>query len=137
MFGLTATVIIFVSLMTEPIADEHLHRLTFWTRYSDDVRDELDYLDNVDPRQSAGPEGEEEKTPWYTKALIYVFGPDRAVREEDSTLDTLEAEIKTREELAREAALFLKEPYEWKRFLNINAVTVLSLTFFTIGFYAI
>ena len=65
------------------------------------------------------------------------MGPGRKEAEDpDSTLDTLEAEMKTKEERAREAALFLREPFEWKRFLNINAVTVLSVTFFVIGFYA-
>ena len=35
---------ILVSLVTEPIPSKYLHRLTFWTRHSTEVRLELDKL---------------------------------------------------------------------------------------------
>ena len=35
---------ILVSLVTEPIPGKYLHRLTFWTRHSTEVRLELDKL---------------------------------------------------------------------------------------------
>ena len=37
---------------------------------------------------------------------------------------------------AKRAADFLSEPSEWKRFVNINAVFILTITCFLWGFYA-
>ena len=37
---------ILVSLVTEPIPEKYLHRLTFWSRHSTEVRLELDKLGN-------------------------------------------------------------------------------------------
>ena len=42
LFVISGTVTIIVSLVTPPIAEEHLHRLTFWTRHSTGVRIDLD-----------------------------------------------------------------------------------------------
>jgi hypothetical protein len=42
LFAISGTVSIIVSLLTPPIAEEHLYRLTFWSRHSTKVRVDLD-----------------------------------------------------------------------------------------------
>ena len=42
LFGISGAVTIYVSLITPPIEEKHLYRLTFWTRHSTQVRVDLD-----------------------------------------------------------------------------------------------
>ena len=42
LFGISGAVTIYVSLITPPIEEKHLYRLTFWTRHSTKVRVDLD-----------------------------------------------------------------------------------------------
>ena len=41
LFLISAAVAIFISLITPPIGEEHLYRLTFWTRHSTKIRIDL------------------------------------------------------------------------------------------------
>ncbi|RWS09384.1 sodium/glucose cotransporter 4-like protein [Dinothrombium tinctorium] len=42
LFLIVAIITIVISLLTKPIDSKHLHRLTFWTRFSDGVRADID-----------------------------------------------------------------------------------------------
>lgn len=42
LWGITGIVTICVTLLTDPIPEKHLYRLTFWSRHSDKVRIDLD-----------------------------------------------------------------------------------------------
>lgn len=43
---------------------------------------------------------------------------------------------RAKEEEQRRRKEFLKEPYEWGQFVNINAVVIMCVVFFIMGFYA-
>ena len=54
LWGVTGLVSIVVSLITDPIPEKHLFRLTYWTRHSTEVREDLD---KADRRQEEEQEG--------------------------------------------------------------------------------
>ena len=53
LWGITGIVAIAVSIVTEPIPENSLYRLTFWSRKSTKVRDELDAEDHLNTEESA------------------------------------------------------------------------------------
>jgi len=149
---ITGIVTILVSLVTEPIPGKYLHRLTFWSRHSTEVRLELDKLGkehednyketknaNADTAATAGTAKEPREVPAWRKVINFLCGigssgGDRAMNVEgDGTSNKVE---KTPELKAREAAEFLDEDQWWKRFTNVNAVLLMSITCFFIAFYA-
>ena len=90
-----------VSLVTEPIPGKYLHRLTFWTRHSTEVRLELDKL---------GEEHEEDYKVWtYLKNImenIYLIAFLPAFQKEPN--------YGTTAEVAREP----REVPSWRKVIN-------------------
>lgn len=147
---LTMMVSIAVSLATPAIDEEHLYRLTFWSRHSEGVRDELDIDDDISViiSRSGSDAGIHSRHPSsessggaISKTLDLFCGPHKGPRNEltlEDSSTTIAATLRvpmTRGQLAKEAAIFLKESDEWERFVDINAVTVLCVTVFVIFFY--
>ena len=52
LFLISGVVSILVSLVTPPISEEHLYRLTFWTRHSTEVRVDLDQDTQYSPDET-------------------------------------------------------------------------------------
>ena len=52
LFLISGVVSILVSLVTPPISEEHLYRLTFWTRHSTKVRVDLDQDTQYSPDET-------------------------------------------------------------------------------------
>ena len=53
LWGITGVVCILVSLITKPIPEENLYRLTYWSRRSEKVRIDLDDGDEIMPESEA------------------------------------------------------------------------------------
>jgi len=111
LISFTATLV--VSLMTEPIEEDRLHRLTFWTRYSTQVRLVLnDEDENKKNEQSSSIDGgDEAPLPDWRKALNFVCGlQTQKIKESVPS-----APLISPEEDAKNAAEFIEEGPYWKK----------------------
>ncbi|CAL4074984.1 unnamed protein product, partial [Meganyctiphanes norvegica] len=152
---ITTCVTIGISLMTPPIAEEYLYRLTWSTRKSTGVRKKLadEYDDGDEDRQRCleptfdtpktdetnGRTGDMEvmeiqfqqpevpKWKQIVNAMCGVNKEDDKGQEEDP---------RTEEQKAIDAAEFLEEEPRWKKFVDINAIICLSICTGLWAFYA-
>lgn len=189
LFIITGIATVIISILTKPIPEENLYRLTFWSRRSAKVRVELDKggdlkKDEGDPNLATMlsdtgrhtvfhnficdlfhivPAEEPVEVSLPRRVFNFLCGIksgadkvnlERARREAEEEAEATAAAPKTKEELAKEAADFLYEPSGWKwqvssghllsvcllllfsSFVDFNAILVMSVTFFCIGFFA-
>lgn len=144
LFIITGVVTIGISLMTEPIPEEYLYRLTFWTRRDNRVRKQLEDVKNDDEslkgdiKNGISPEqmdieNAEPALPSWRRYLNIVCGNSAA---NNSTVQNNPESRVSEEEKAEAAAAFLDEPPFWREFVNYNAIICLTLTTFVWGFFA-
>ena len=133
LFLITGTAAIIISLMTEPIPEEKLYRLTYWTRKSTQVRDGFDdSLVSEEQTAEAGDDAEDDTEVTGMKKMFYwICGIPTQPKQK-----TVKPPQKSREEMAAEAAAFLNEKKSLKLLVNISAVLSMSLACFVVGFYA-
>ncbi|VDI82727.1 solute carrier family 5 (sodium/glucose cotransporter), member 1 [Mytilus galloprovincialis] len=132
LFGISFIATIIISLLTKPIPDKHLHRLTFWNRYSTEEREDLD----AEPDRSSHHEtkldqfAEEDfdSLPCYTRAFRWICGIEKM----EQAPHLSEEEKKAIE--AKQNSIH--ETKTWRYILNINAVVLMTLAVFLWGFYA-
>ena len=136
LFLITGVTTVVISLLTEPIPEEKLYRLTYWTRKSTKVRDGFDDSQEEEQEEQAARAGEntEEDNTEVTgvKKIIYLIC---GIPTQPKT-NTVKPPQKSREEMAAEAAAFLNEKTSLKLLVNISAVFSMSLACFVVGFYA-
>merc|ERR1719195_1282403 len=128
-----------VSLVTPPPPPASLHRLTYWSRHSVEVRAEL-AGDEDDMRSPDANTTKPLKSslPKWRVALNWLCGVEMAEDGEEQGQEAGRAAAPARSlsQVAREAAQLLHEP-EWKRgMVDANAVLVMSVAMFFWGFYA-
>ncbi|XP_037778698.1 sodium/glucose cotransporter 5-like [Penaeus monodon] len=152
---ITGLVTVGVSLLTEPIPEECLYRLTFWTRHDPRIRQPLEEEDDFDddaPAKNGGPEATEHAenaangsngAPQQMEVEGYAENESKFQRIKKYLCRAIpEAEeespkvVLTESQKAEDAAAFLKEPPFWRNFVNYNAVVCLALTTFVWGFFA-
>jgi len=135
LFIFTGIVTIIISLMTEPIPDEKIVRLTFWTRKSKSVRvgfDDEGNGENILQEDVTVYEKQRKEEITGIKKVIYMIcGIPR-----DQQQVVSKAPKKTKEEEAFEAAEFLHEKSSLKIIINVSAVLSMSLACFVVAFYA-
>ncbi|TRY79758.1 hypothetical protein TCAL_10793 [Tigriopus californicus] len=143
LWGITGIVTIVVTLLTDPIPEKHLYRLTFWSRHSDKVRIDLDSEEVEPPAQEQEDvqslkalTSHVEDVSFVRKCVNFLCGIDNKDKSEEPQEDQMAIAELTPEQKATEAALFLKEEPFWKRIVNLNAVLIMAITAFIIGFYA-
>lgn len=138
---ITGIVAIGVSLITDPIPEESLYRLTFWSRKSTKVRVDLDQKtksaeaiieEEMEAIRKLAERKDEGDVPIWKKVLNFLCGASDDAQEAPEDPDR----HLTPEEKARKAAAFLDEPPKWRRIVNVNAVFLMAITAFVIGFYA-
>ena len=139
LFVITGAVTIIISMMTEPIPEEKLYRLTFWNRKSTEVRDGFDDLDDsLDDDTILQPEKvdhitkESQEITGFKKIMYLICG----IPQNSNQNATNVGPKKSREEEAAEAAAFLKEKTSLKIIVNVSAVLSMSLACFVVAFYA-
>ncbi|XP_053375170.1 sodium/glucose cotransporter 4-like [Mercenaria mercenaria] len=131
LFLLCIIVTIVVSLLTKPIEDKHLHRLTFWSRFSLKERIDISVDKHTEGGQGIsvfGSDQEYETLPWYKKAGQWICGIEK--HDDIPKLTPEEQEAFERKQLS------IHETKWWKRVLNVNAIVLMTLTVFLWGFYA-
>ncbi|XP_050710836.1 sodium/glucose cotransporter 4-like [Eriocheir sinensis] len=142
---LTMVVTVAVSLLTEPIPEKCLYRLTFWSRNSKEVRvsvrewrnemapdDQVKILPKKEDgdASSVSTSGSKDLPDW-RRALNWMCGvsPQAEGATEDPDLEL------TPEEKAKRAAEFLEEKAPWKSVVNVLSVSVMVGATFMFGFY--
>ncbi|XP_061593394.1 sodium/glucose cotransporter 4 isoform X2 [Cololabis saira] len=125
LLALTCLVIAAVSLATAPIPQEHLHRLTWWSRYSLDPRVDLVPSQAAPaPVSRASAEAEPSPQPGWKKAVLWLCGLSGPASEaappepEGSTVD------------------LLREKPVWRSVCNANAMLLLAANVFLWGYFA-
>lgn len=134
LFGIVFIATTVISLLTEPIDDCHLHRLTFWNRYSTaqriDIEDNESKEDLTKSAPTHGPivEAYSADLPWYKKAFQWICGIEKMTDHPQMT----DEEIRALEEKQNS----IHEKKIWKMVLNVNAIMLMTLAVFLWGFYA-
>ena len=77
LFGISGIVAIAVSYMTPPIAEEHLYRLTFWTRHSTQVRLDLDEDTQYNTAEKSGNVSFKAHLFFYFHGAVFLSRNDR------------------------------------------------------------
>ncbi|KAH3830210.1 sodium/glucose cotransporter 4-like [Dreissena polymorpha] len=136
LFVVSLAVTVIVSLMTSPIPDKHLHRLTWWTRHSQTTREpfaeELAFTQKADLARATQMEEQAAKNqgplPTWRRVLYVVCGYESPHTQQMVTEE---------EKLAQHKLLTsIEEKPRWKLFVNINAVVLMLIGMFLWGFYS-
>ncbi|CAL8120020.1 unnamed protein product [Orchesella dallaii] len=143
-FLITLFVTYCVSLVTPPIAPEKLYRLTFWTRHSILVRipmddNEADKRNDVAPSTTNGNgtvqvEDEEAMGDGPVMKILRVICGSESRATEQARLG--EIAILSPEDEAASAAKFLDENSSWRKFVNSNAILLMTIAVFVWAYYA-
>ena len=132
LFIITGVTAIIISLMTEPIPEEKMYRLTYWTRKSDQVRQGFDDDDDDDEEEDKYEKSKDDVRELSgCKKIIYLL----CGISQKSTNQTYKVQKKSREEEVAEAAAFLTEKKSLKIIINIFSVLSLSAAVFMMAFY--
>ncbi|KAM4628837.1 sodium/glucose cotransporter 4 [Polymixia lowei] len=129
---LTCLIIAAVSLATPPIPEVHLHRLTWWSRHSQEPRIDLhDPWKAIDPVTS-NPSNDPDTFPvsWWHRAGLWLCGQSGPNSGSDPVL--------SREEQAAQSIKLtsLQEQPLWKNVCNINAILLLVVNVFLWGYFS-
>lgn len=132
LFALTALVITAISLATSPIPEQHLIRLTWWTRHSKKERIDLENLWANTPASACSyaasdPEQNMEKPGCLRQVGMWLCGQSEASN----------PELSREEQLALEKKLTsIEEEPIWRNVCNINALILLSANVFLWGYFS-
>ncbi|KAI5610178.1 sodium/glucose cotransporter 4 [Silurus asotus] len=132
LLALTVLVITTVSLCTSPIPEQHLIRLTWWTRHSKQERVDMEDLWATSPTSASShpasdPEMNMERRVWWRRVGMWLCGLSEAPK----------PELSREEQLAMEKKLTsIKEEPIWRNVCNINAIILLTANVFLWGYFA-
>ncbi|KAM9475768.1 sodium/glucose cotransporter 4 [Clarias gariepinus] len=132
LLALTALVITAVSLCTSPIPEQHLIRLTWWTRHSKKERVDLQDLwatssTSGHSHPASDPELRAESPGWCRRVGMWLCGLSEAPK----------PELSREEQLAMEKKLTsIEEQPIWRNVCNINAILLLTANVFLWGYFA-
>ncbi|XP_021345702.1 sodium/glucose cotransporter 4-like [Mizuhopecten yessoensis] len=134
LFGVVFVATVIISLLTKPIDDVHLHRLTFWNRFSTAERVNIDEEEQK-ATQDANPNTlkmediqPEVDTPCYKRVFQWICGIEKMVNQPQMTDEERQAIEKKHESIVEKGT--------WKTVLNVNAVLLMTIAVFMWGFYA-
>ncbi|KAK3566464.1 hypothetical protein QTP86_033990 [Hemibagrus guttatus] len=132
LLALTVLVITAVSLCTSPIPEQHLIRLTWWTRNSKKERVDLEDLwatlsTSAPSHPASNPELNMKKPGWWRRVGMWLCGLSEAPI----------TDLSREEQLAMEKKLTnIEEEPLWKSVCNINAIILLTANVFLWGYFA-
>uniref|UniRef100_A0A3Q3KI89 Sodium/glucose cotransporter 2 n=1 Tax=Monopterus albus TaxID=43700 RepID=A0A3Q3KI89_MONAL len=122
LFFCTSALVLLVSYCSEPIEDQHLHRLVFSLRHSKEEREDLDW-EQVDKGRRALAE-EEEKS-----GIRHLVGRFCGVTSGSQDLEQEATE-------APEQMPDIREDLVWKYTVDVNALIMMAVAVFMWGYYA-
>jgi len=129
-FLLSGLVCISVSLLFPAIEEDKLYRLTYWTRFSTEVRKNIDNDEDLHSRrESSDEQSGVTGVSLSRRCLNFLCGI------EEGGVGG-EVEEQTEEEKAKRASEFLEEEPFYKTLTSVLAVLVMALAAFIYGFFA-
>nr|CAH0112056.1 unnamed protein product [Daphnia galeata] len=157
LFVISLVTAILVSLITEPIDEKYLYRLTFWTRHSSKIRLELkdsNKSDSTSNLVTAVAEADSSATASNDSAANFATDPTSnnltvnlpvwrravnclcGVQTQKAEVQNVPKAIIDPQEEAILASEFIKEDPKWYKFVNTNAIIVMSVSAFMWAWYA-
>ncbi|KAM6933135.1 sodium/glucose cotransporter 2 [Xenentodon cancila] len=136
LFSCTTVLVLLVSYCTEPIDDQHLHRLVFSLRHSKEERNDLD-LQPKEKAQGAQKEAEERTTEMNNTVVV--------AEEEKPAICHLVAgfcglhsssNAHEQEEPEEQQMPDITEDLLWKNIVNVNALIMMAAAVFMWGYFA-
>ncbi|KAL7884869.1 hypothetical protein AOLI_G00076390 [Acnodon oligacanthus] len=133
LLALTGLVITVVSLCTAPIPNQHLVRLTWWTRHSKEQRVDLEDPWATPPAaEESNPAGsdsqlEQDMPSCWRRVGMWLCGLSEAPRPKLSLAE---------KEALEKKLTSIEEDHIWKNVCNINAVILLTVNVFFWGYFA-
>ncbi|XP_049444355.1 sodium/glucose cotransporter 4 [Epinephelus fuscoguttatus] len=126
LLALTCIIIVAVSLATAPIPKEHLYRLTWWSRHSQEPRIDLTGPPMTsDPAVSdVSPDSDHLPQSWWRRAALWLCG----------LTSPSSGSVSPATETSELTSLH-EEPL-WRRVCNINALLLLAVNVFLWGYFA-
>ncbi|XP_074523825.1 sodium/glucose cotransporter 4 [Halichoeres trimaculatus] len=128
LLALTCIIIAVISLMTSPIPKENLHRLTWWSRFSQEPRIDLTGAQVVSSdavnSDSSTDSNRLENSSWWKKAMLWACGLTGgstgpvSMTAENTELNSLQ-----------------EDPF-WSNVCDLNAVVLLAVNVFLWGYFA-
>jgi len=142
LFVITLIVTVVVSLLTEPMDPDYLHRLTFWTRYSTEIRrniddeeeDETERKQPIDGHKQEMIQENEVELPAWRRAVNCLCGL-QTQQAQESNVDSQIIKLTPQEEAIQAAESIIEDPF-WSRVVNANAVLLMSTAAFIWAWYA-
>ncbi|XP_061165587.1 sodium/glucose cotransporter 4-like [Saccostrea echinata] len=131
LFFLSLFATIIITLLTDPIPDKHLIRLTWWSRHSfqerEPFKEELEFnnLSTSLQNENMASKKEVKMTKW-RHALYIICG-----YEPPKPVTATEAELAEHKRLLTS----ITEKGKWKWFVNINAIILMTIGIFLWGFF--
>ncbi|XP_047230754.1 sodium/glucose cotransporter 4 isoform X2 [Girardinichthys multiradiatus] len=123
LLALTCLVIVAVSLGSAPIPEEHLYRLTWWSRYNLEPRIDLT-TPAPDPADSISFGTEQLQQPTWKRVLMWLCGLTGPTPQSDPP-STENNDLN-----------FLHEKPVWRKVCNFNALLLLAFNVFLWGYFA-
>ncbi|XP_030639650.1 sodium/glucose cotransporter 4-like isoform X3 [Chanos chanos] len=134
LLGISAVVITVVSLCTPPIPPQHLVRLTWWTRHSQEERVELEdpwasspKPDTSDSGSTKSSEPEAKEQPYWKRIGMWLCGLSQ-----QATVELTEEEKNEQEKKLTN----IDEKPLWRNICNANAIILLAVNVFLWGYFA-
>ncbi|KAM8746251.1 sodium/glucose cotransporter 4 isoform 2-T3 [Acanthopagrus schlegelii] len=126
LMALTCLIIVAVSLATAPIPKEHLHRLTWWSRYSQEPRIDLSgpQVTSNPVLSDLSPDSDSLSGSWWCRAALRLCGLTGSSSESLSPV-TESSELNS-----------LQEEPLWRQVCNVNALLLLTINVFLWGYFA-
>ncbi|KAK7085166.1 hypothetical protein SK128_008085 [Halocaridina rubra] len=142
--ALTGAVTVAVSLMSKPLPESSLYRLTFWSRYDKRVRcqqagDKEQLFDKDESKANTRNTDVDQMEIQPTKEVTGCWKIMKSlcgVPIGKSRVESTQADHPTKEEEAEAAVELITEPPRWRRVVNINAIICLTLSTFVYGYFA-
>ncbi|XP_071393016.1 sodium/glucose cotransporter 2 isoform X4 [Centroberyx affinis] len=126
LFLCTSALVLLVSYCTEPIEDQHLHRLVFSLRHSKEEREDLDWKDQTDSSLSSVAEQEAKS------GICRLVGWFCGVGGSSVAPEPTEQEVPE----ASEQLPDISEDPVWKYAVDANALVMMAVAVFMWGYYA-
>uniref|UniRef100_A0A7N6FDG2 Sodium/glucose cotransporter 2 n=1 Tax=Anabas testudineus TaxID=64144 RepID=A0A7N6FDG2_ANATE len=121
LFFCTAVLVLLVSYCTEPIDDQHLHRLVFTLRHSKEERKDLDWEEEEKGRRAKREEGK--------SAICHLI--EKFCGGGSSSQDLEEEPPEATEQMPD-----ISEDPVWKYAVDVNALIMMSVAVFMWGYFA-
>ncbi|KAK3595791.1 hypothetical protein CHS0354_025428 [Potamilus streckersoni] len=132
LFTIVVIVTTIISLLTPPIEDKHLYRLTFLSRYSTMPREDIDVeVENEDFPKDKPQQlnfGNYSDLPWYKKSCMWICGIEKMVEQPKLTIENMR--------IMEMKQCFIYEEKWPRRILSINAILLMNIVIFLFGFFA-